>query len=129
MSLSAAWRAALDGLIHDAKPYKDQCVRSAEIAQDQNPKRRVGIRHARTRLRAVADLYADRDFRNSFCHRHPPVNVVSNSKSGQIPAGFWPGAYGNRRLRRPDWPDSGRNILSPCGPYFATSDTQASRAK
>lgn len=32
MSLSAAWRAALDGLIHDAKPYKDQCVRSAEIA-------------------------------------------------------------------------------------------------
>jgi RES domain-containing protein len=32
VSLSAAWRAALDGLIHDAKPYKDRCVRSVEIA-------------------------------------------------------------------------------------------------
>jgi RES domain-containing protein len=32
VSLSAAWRAALDELIRNATPFKDQCFRSVEIA-------------------------------------------------------------------------------------------------
>ena len=32
MSLSAAWRAALDELIRGAKPFKDRCFRSVKIA-------------------------------------------------------------------------------------------------